>query len=305
MVAIVLLLASLRPATADILTLITGEQLEGEIVAETPAEYQLRLANDDFTIVHVRPVPATNVTAVVRDTPQQKTARQTYETLCRYRLHPDRELPAKHCEAAITVMQQFLTDYPDAPTADSVRQKLAFWKTELTNVTNGLAKHHNRWMTPADKQTAIRLAHRQAQLRTAQSSITQFRRQLTALDTQFVSLTNALVTAERDLVLSTFELSRLQDFVQPEYSFRPVGGAPRAIIYGNHYQVWSPAYWEKYVSGEKVTVHPARAGYQRRVGDLQLRVSSYRTEIQTIEDRRTAVRARLAQAEATVAALRQ
>jgi hypothetical protein len=295
-IAVLLYCAQLH---ADTLTLTTGEKLEGQIVSETPDEIQIRLANDDFTIIHVRPIPATNVTAIVRDTPEQRAARQEYEALFRYRLHPDQEQPAKQCEAAIAAMQKYLTGHP----APRIQKKLTAWQTELANVTNGLAKYQNRWMTPAEKQTAQRQSYRQAQLQATQTSIAALRRQLAARDAQFSSYTNALVAAERDLVLAQFELSRLQDFVQPEFSYRPVGGAPQAIIYGNHYQIWSPAYWEKYVSGEKITVHPARASYQRRVGDLQLQLSNYRNEIQTIENKRNDLRPILAAAETALATL--
>jgi hypothetical protein len=301
MKAALLLLLFLTTVNADTLTLTTGEKLTGEIVAETPHEYQLRLANDDFTIIHVRPIPATNVVAVLRDTPEQKTARQDYETICRYRLHPDLAQPVSQCKDAVAFMENYLAGHPDP----RVRAKLAAWQTELANVSKGLVKFQNRWMTPAEKQTAVHLAYRQAQLQATQNTIAQLQRQIATLNAQFSSLTNSLVIEERDLVLAEYELSQLRDFIQPEYSYRPVGGSPQGIIYGNHYFVWSPAYWEKYVSGEKVTVHPARASCQQRVRDRQLEVSSYREQIQTTSEQLTALRQKLSQTETALAGLRK
>ena len=298
---IALLFAVLLPVAADTLTLVTGEKLEGQIVTETPDEYEIRLANEDFTIVHVRPIPVTNATSVVRDTPQQKAARQNYETLCRYRLSPDQEQTAKQSGQVIAAMEKFLAGSPDAA---NVRTKLTAWQNELANVSKGLVKFQNRWMTPADKAIAVRAARQQAQLQTAQTTIEKFRRQIPLLVTEYAGLTNALASAQQNLALSEIELGSLQDFVQPEFSFRPVGGRPQAIIYGNSYSVWSPPFWERYVSGEKITIHPGRANQQQRVRYYQDQVSSYRIDIETAERKLAELRAKLAQAEAALAASR-
>ena len=57
---------------ADTLTMTSGEHLTGAITAETNGTYQLRIANADYSISSVRILPTNEVTAVVRDTPEQK-----------------------------------------------------------------------------------------------------------------------------------------------------------------------------------------------------------------------------------------
>ena len=109
---------------ADTLTLTSGENLIGAITAETNGTYQLRIANADYSIGSVRILPTNEVTAVVRDTPEQKAARADYETICRYRLQADREQPPAQCERVVTMLQQFLQDHPDNLVTPRVRDEL-------------------------------------------------------------------------------------------------------------------------------------------------------------------------------------
>lgn len=294
-------LCALLRATADTLTTTTGETLTGTIAAEADGAYQLRMANDDFSITYVRVIPTNEVASVVRDTPQQKAARASYETICRYRLQADREQTTAQCERAIATMKQFLQEHPDNPFAPRVRATLPAWEDELAHINRGEAKFQNRWMTLAAKQTAVAEALRQARLQTGQATAENLRTQIAKEEAYRTEVANALNVAERNLAASEQFLANLRDYTEPTYEYRPVGGYPQAIPMNRGYFVWSPPFWEKVVSGEKVVVNPQRGTAEKRVRDYQTSVNEYRSALESTNRRLVDLRAKLTLTEAALA----
>jgi len=287
---------------ADTLTLTSGENLIGAITAETNGTYQLRIANADYSISSVRIIPTNEVTAVVRDTPEQKAARADYETICRYRLQADREQPPAQCERVVALLQQFLQDHPDNLVTPRVREKLTLWADELVHVSRGEVKFQNRWLeSPAVKAVAVREAAQQARLQAEQIGAEKLRKQI-AKDTAYrASVAKLLTGAERDLADAEQFLAKLRDHTEPIYEYRPVSGYPQAFPTRNGIFLWTPPLWEPYVTDEKVIVNPQRADAKKRVQDCQNSVADYRTELAGIDQRLADLRAKLTQAEAALA----
>ena len=286
---------------ADTLTLTSGENLIGAITAETNGTYQLRIANADYSISSVRILPTNEVTAVVRDTPEQKAARADYETICRYRLQADREQPPAQCERVVTMLQQFLQDHPDNLVTPRVREKLTLWADELAHVSRGEVKFQNRWLaSPTAKAVAVREAAQQARLQAEQIGAEKLRKQIAKDAAYRASVAKLLTGAERDLADAEQFLAGLRDHTEPIYEYRPVSGYPQAFPTRNGYSLWTPPLWTPYVTDEKVFVNPQRADAEKRVQDCQNSVADYRAELAGIDQRLTDLRAKLTQTEAAL-----
>ena len=287
---------------ADTLTLTSGENLIGSITAETNGTYQLRIANADYSISSVRILPTNEVTAVVRDTPEQKAARADYETICRYRLQADREQPPAQCERVVTMLQQFLQDHPDNLVTPRVREKLTLWADELAHVSRGEVKFQNRWLaSPTAKAVAVREAAQQARLQAEQIGAEKLRKQIAKEAAYRTEVAKMLTAAERDLATAEQFLAGLRDHTEPVYEYRPASGYPQAFPTRNGYFLWTPPLWAPYVTDEKVFVNPQRADSEKRVLDYQNSVNDYRSELASIDHRLIDFRVKLTQTEATLA----
>lgn len=305
-VAILLALLGLAlPAPrADTVTLLSGEIVDGEIVAESPAEYRVRVANADYTITSVRVIAPAEVKSVARDNPAQKAERAAYEAVCDYRLQADREQPFARCQQAVAALEDFLKQYPRAASAPRVKSQLTGWQDELAHVSQGLAKFQNRWLTPAAKPAAVREAWRAAQRQTIQRQAQQLRRQIAEWTERTQTFSNALVEAKQNLATATKALADLRDFTSPVTGYRLVGDPyPSYVSGGAFYFGGGTGYWEQYVAGERVFVHPARPGYEQRVLDYQNRVDKDRADLAEAQRQLAGLRAQLAKTETALAAL--
>ncbi len=283
------------PGRADTLTLTSGETVTGEITAETSNDYSIRIANTNFTITAIRIIPKTNVTSIVRDTPEQQARRAAFENLCRYHLQPDQEFPTTYYRQVIALMEKFLATYPDD---DVIRSKLAQWKTELAQVTKGLVKYNNQWLTPEQKTAARKLALEQARLQAARKNLQTLQQRLDDLQTHQKDLNKEIETTTTELDRAEAALANLQDFVEPVYEYRPIGGAPFALSTRRGPIVWSPPFWERYTIGENVTRHPLRTYYEQQIAYNRNRLARLQTDLdQTIRDIRV-IRADIEKAQA-------
>lgn len=282
---IVLLAAAILPCRADTLILTSGEILTGEIIAESATDYRVRIANANFTITTTRVLPKTDVKSVTRDTPEQKAHRVAYENLCRYNLNPNQEFFATYYSQVIALMEKFLATYPDDA---AIRTKLADWTTELAQLNKGLVKYNNRWLPSTEKAAAVKLALEQARLQTARKNTEKLQQRLTDLQAQQQDLNKNIETVTSDLDNAEAALANLQDFVDPTYEYRPIGGAPFALSSRYGPVIWSPPFWERYIVGERVTRHPQRTYYEQKAAASRNRLARLQTDLeQTIRDIRT------------------
>ena len=299
--ALLVLLLWSRWLLADTLTMTSGDILTGSITAATNGTYQLRMANADFSIISVRILPTNEIASVIRDTPEQKAARDAYETICRYRLQADREQSPAQCERVLALLQQFLQDHPDNLATPRVREKLTLWTDELAHVSRGEAKFQNRWLSPTAKAAAIREAAHQARLQAGQTAVEKLRKPIAKEDAYRTEIAKMLAAAERDLAAAEQFLAGLRDHTEPVYEYRPVSGYPQAFPTRNGYLLWTPPFWERVVTDEKVIVNPQRGTAEKRVLDYQNSVNNYRSELENIDHRLIDLRAKLTQAEAALA----
>ena len=286
---------------ADTLTLTSGATLTGSITGVTNGAYRLRMANDNYSIIYVRILPTNEIRSVVRDTPVQAAARAAYEILCGDQLQADREQSSAQCARVVAALNQFLHDYPDHPVAPQVWEKLALWADELAHVTAGEAKFQNRWMSPAAKAATVRDAVHQARLQAGQTAAEKLRQQIARDDADRTEVTNLLAVAERNLAAAEQFLAGLRDTTEPVYEFRPAGGGPLAVPTRNGLFLWTPPFWDRYVSEEKTTVNPQRATAEKRVLDCQAAATRYQSELESIDRRLIDLRAKLSETEAALA----
>src|SRR5262245_43940742 len=79
-------------ATADSITLNSGEVVEGRITSETDKQIQLEVSQYGGTILATRSIAKADVKNVNRESPEAKKEKATYEILTGWKLNPNQEL---------------------------------------------------------------------------------------------------------------------------------------------------------------------------------------------------------------------
>lgn len=210
-------------ASADLITLNSGETMEGTVLSETDAEIHLQMANEDRTITFTRVLQKSDVKSITRDTPEQKAQQTAYCALDKYKLYPSQELTAAQYKQGIDAFEKFLSDYPHSSHAAEIQGKLAEWKAEAANLQSGKVKFAGNWMTPAEKKLRSVQQQQEKTLQTLQQqqedTLQSLQRQLADFQTQRDSLDVSIAGAEGRLAGLRTKLKTLpRQIREPIYS---------------------------------------------------------------------------------------
>ena len=153
LVAILFVTAILTAALGEaIVTLKSGEVLQGDIVSDTNDVMQIRALSVNRTISSLRNVPHADIQNVYNETPAEAAERIDYFALSKFQLNPDQEQSTDFYTQWIAAFEKFLTDYPKSDKTHIVKQHIEACQAELKHVIAGEAKFENKWMTPAEKR---------------------------------------------------------------------------------------------------------------------------------------------------------
>jgi cell division protein FtsB len=274
-------------ALADTVTLESGEQLTGDVLARTATNLTLRIDNDSRTISYTRLLAGNEIRAVSLDAPEPKAQRAAHDALRHYRLFPDQELTVASYAAGIAAFEKFLAAHPRGPLAAEVQQRLADWRAEQTHVSDGHVKFRDRWLGPGAKAAAVAAARQQAAEHARQTELAELRRRLTRLEQEHDILVKGLGEAEASLQRSQHALATMRDVVVPICEDRlitvPING-PSAY--------WQPLEYRRMVVDEEVVTNPQRPAYEarivfyeRQVTTGQQQLADLKGEIARIRDR--------------------
>src|SRR4030095_15918877 len=138
---LVTLIALPLAALADVVTLKSGEKLEGKITGETPTQLSIDV-QVSAGITDSRTVAKADVLKVEKEQPDE-IAWQSFKSL---KLGPN-SLPAASYDQSIGSLQSFLNQYPNSPHAAEARTLLAPFAEEKKRVQQGEVKLNQKWLS--------------------------------------------------------------------------------------------------------------------------------------------------------------
>jgi len=143
-------------ASADKVTLKSGEVVEGKILRETETELVLSVAIS-AGVLDERIVKKEEVESVS----QQGADVALYESLKYYKIGRDSYVPAAY-DTMMRALESFLGRHPDSTYAEEIKQNLYALRDEEARVKKGEVKWNNRWYGPDEADT---LAYQMAGVR--------------------------------------------------------------------------------------------------------------------------------------------
>ncbi|HVM60789.1 MAG TPA: hypothetical protein VMV72_07980 [Verrucomicrobiae bacterium] len=176
------------PASADTVTLKSGEVLEGRVLSETDTQLVIEASFYHGTIFSTREVARSDIQSVVRETPEQKQEKADYEALATFTLNPNQELTTNQYDAGIAMFQTFLTTHTNSPHAAEVTRRLADWRAESSDVASGKVKFAGAWMAPSEKN-----------LQQARATLQSLTQQLAVLQQQRTAQADKLAATQKQL----------------------------------------------------------------------------------------------------------
>ena len=144
-----ILLTVALTARADLLKLKNGTAEECDIVAEDDSQYTVEVQNATGTVSSKHYVKKSDVTEVVRSTPEQKAQHQLqrdYLALQKYQLGPNSFLPTYYPQV-IAAFRQFQTDHPASAYQPEIETKITQWQAEASQIATGMVKYQSQWIT--------------------------------------------------------------------------------------------------------------------------------------------------------------
>ena len=152
-VAILFVTGILTAALGEaIVTLKSGEVLQGDIVSDTNDVLQIRAFSVNRTISSLRNVPHADIQNIYNETPAEAAERIDCFALSKFQLNPDQEHSTDFYTQWIAAFEKFLTDYPKSDKTQIIKQHIEACQAELKHVIAGEAKFENKWMTPVEKR---------------------------------------------------------------------------------------------------------------------------------------------------------
>ena len=133
-------------ASADIITLKTGERIDAKIASETATEMTLEL-QISAGIKDERVVKKSDVVKIDRVAPDEAA----YRAIMHLQPGKNSLLPAQY-EGLLKTLQTFATDYPGSTHLADVRQATAAFQADKKRVDAGEVKFDGMWLSKAEAQ---------------------------------------------------------------------------------------------------------------------------------------------------------
>jgi flagellar capping protein FliD len=174
-----------------IVTLKSGEILQGDILSDTNNVVEMRAYTHNRTISSRRKVPRSEIQNIQNETPAQAAERVAYSELSKFRLNPDQEQTTGFYNQWILAFERFLTEYPNSDKAPIFKQRIETCVAELKHMAKGEVKFENKWMTPVEKKPQAlkkELAQLERRRNSLQESLEKSQVQLDGLHTKLDSL---------------------------------------------------------------------------------------------------------------------
>ncbi len=268
---------------ADTVKLKSGEVLEGRILSETDTQIEMEVALYHGSIFSTRRVPKSDIESIVRETEAEKKEKAAYAALAKYTLNPNQELTTEQYAAGIAMFQDFLTKYPQSKWAGEVKQRLADWQGEASNVESGKVKFAGQWMTADQRKLLAERAARQAGAEAAQNALAAARKQLAELQAQREALTATTKLLQTKLAESQSKLAAIPESAPTSGGTRV--GADRPGLAGQLTQrIVIPSQQEQ-ESGQRPVPNPERTRLQSEIATYQQQINQGQTALGSIESK--------------------
>ena len=190
----------------SIVTLKSGEVLQGQILSDTNGVVHIRAFSHNHTISSLRDISHSDIQTIQTETPAQIAERTDYEALSRFQLNPNQEQTVDWYNQWIGAFQKFVKNYPDSDKLPAIRNDIALCQAESKNVAEGKVKFANQWMSVEAKRVAA-----------AEYTIQSLKSQLADLQRQRDKLAENVAAAQGNLAAAQQKLSTLQDSQVPVY----------------------------------------------------------------------------------------
>ena len=179
-------------ASADLVTLNSGETFQGDIISETDTQITIQVSNATRTITTTRLILKADIKSIGRESPEQKQERRAHEALDQLQLNPNSEFSVPEYERVIEAFNKYLTTYPESKFADDIRQRLSLWTNELSHVERGEVKFNSRWMTPEEKKPLVDKFLQMQRVQTAWAEVQALTKTLNDFENQRNQLTASI-----------------------------------------------------------------------------------------------------------------
>lgn len=272
-----------------ILTLKSGEVLQGDILSDTNGLVQIRAYSKNRTISSRRDISRSDIQSLQNETPAQAAEREAYFALSKFQLNPDQEQIPGFYTQWIAAFEKFSTDYPKSDKATVIQQRIAACKAELKHVENGEAKFEDQWMSP---ETKAPLAM-QKNIQSLKSKLANLKTQRQRGTVHLGSLQGSLSGAQQSLATAMSQPPRQE----PVYRTVPERGHMQYQPNRNPANIWvvdRPAHTE--IDGYK-TVPPDTAGAQSSVSHYQQQVGKAQGDLASLDDQINDVQSQLSRLE--------
>ena len=264
--------------------------MEGTVLSEADSEVRIEVSNSKKTIFTTRVIPRTDIQSIQRETPEQKSQRESFEKLAKFQLNPNQELTSDQYAEGIAAFDKFLAKYPNSSFAEDINKRIADWRAEASNVESGKVKSVNKWMTPEEKKVQAELWQKQADVQAAQNALQLLKKQLASLQAQRGQLAEDLGVAQGNLAATKTTLANLQDTQEPVYDTKTVYGSQYdphshtiAVGPGIGSQSQTPTGYKTVPNPQRAILQSSVAFYQKQVGQGQAALATLDAKIRDIQ----------------------
>ena len=195
---------------ADMVTLNSGDVMEGRIISETDDQIEMEVAEFRGTILTKKTIAKADVKSVVREDIAVKQERAAYAALAKFTLNPNQELGKDQYAAGIAAFQNFLAKYPKSESASNVAAWVVDWRAESSHVASGQVKFARKWMTPDEKKVLAEQAQKDAERQAAEGAVNASKAQIATLLTQRGPLLDAMSAVQLKLSAAQAKLASIE-----------------------------------------------------------------------------------------------
>ncbi len=281
---------------ADVVTLNSGEVLEGRILSENDSLIRIEVPNKSRTIFSTKIIEKTQIKSISRESKERQEERTDWEALSSYALYPNQELAKEQYAAGIAAFQAFVRKYPQSTHIGEANAKIAEWQAEAAYLEKGKVKFANKWMSPEQKAIEYAQWQKDQQAELQRMGVRKLQEQLESLRKQRQQLADNLAITRQKLTSATARLQNLKDTEEPIYSYRDLGTVRGGM-----------ARTERTFVGYRTIPNPERPKLQSEVAFYQGQITSGESRLQELhaQIRQTESALASAQKEAVVAEARQ
>jgi hypothetical protein len=250
----------------SVVTLKSGEIVQGEVLSDTNGTLQIRALSGNRTYSVLRSIADSDIQGIHTETPAEIAERTEYESLAKFQLNPNQEMAIDWYIQWMGAFEKFITNYPNSDRIPAVQHYLAVCKAESKNVSDGKVKFGNRWMTVQEKRVAV-----------AAYTVQSLKDRLAGLQKRRTKLAQNIELSQSNLASTQDKLSGLQDTQVPVYGTSASPISPGARASGPTQRQSS------YVSGYKTVENPERAAVQDQVKVYQQQVDEGQVALQKLD----------------------